>query len=525
MILGSSAESGKAAQGQARTTLDEIFHRVAGRHPEALALADPPNRMRFTDGAPRRLTYREADRVISAVAGRLRRVGLPTDSVVGIQLPNTVESILALLGVMRAGMIAAPLPMLWRRSDCVAALSRVGAKALITCGHVGEADHGALAMQVAAEIFPIRYVCAFGAALPDGIIPFDDLFTIERPDPLPASAQERAGNPAAHVAAVTFDIGGDGVIPVARSHMELLAGGLAALLESGAAQDATILSSLPVSSFAGLAMTVLPWLLCGGTLVLHQPFDAETLAAQLSERRCDIAIVPGPVAARLADAGVLTTANGLKTVLACWRAPERIAANAQWRLADIGMVDVAVFGEIGLLAARRQAGRPLPVPVGPITAPRGVAGAVVVAKVARTDAGTLSMSGPMVPRHAFPPGSGRTIWPAAQKPARKDDDPDAVDTGYTCRLDTDPRNLVVTGPPAGLVAVGGYRFMLRDIQDHVVQTDASGSLAALPDPYAGHRLAGQAQNRAALQHSLAALGVNPLIVRAFRERKDGLQPG
>ena len=45
---------------------------------------------------------------------KLRGLGLQTDAVVAMQLPNTVESIVTFLGVLRAGMIAAPLPLLWR---------------------------------------------------------------------------------------------------------------------------------------------------------------------------------------------------------------------------------------------------------------------------------------------------------------------------------------------------------------------------------------------------------------------------
>ncbi len=144
------------------------------------------------------LTYAEADRVVSAIAGRLRRMGLPTDAVVGIQLPNIVENILTMLGVLRAGLIAAPLPLLWRRADAVTALARVGAKALITCGRVGNFDHGQLATRVAAEVFSIRYVCGFGEDLPDGVVPFDDLFTAAKLDPVPPL--ERDGNAAAHLA-------------------------------------------------------------------------------------------------------------------------------------------------------------------------------------------------------------------------------------------------------------------------------------------------------------------------------------
>ena len=152
-------------------------------------------------------------------------MGLPTDAVVGIQLPNIVENILAMLGVLRAGMIVAPLPLLWRRADAVAALARVGAKALITCGRVGAFNHGQFALGVAADVFSIRYVCGFGKNLPDGVVSFDDLFTAEKLDPVLPLDRERQHNAAAHVAAITFDIGEGGVVPVARNHAELLAGG------------------------------------------------------------------------------------------------------------------------------------------------------------------------------------------------------------------------------------------------------------------------------------------------------------
>jgi non-ribosomal peptide synthetase component E (peptide arylation enzyme) len=135
MILGDPAQApAQAPRGQIRVSIDEMFRRLAERRPDAPALADPPNRKNFTDGAPRRLTYAEADRMVAAIAGRLRRMGLPVDAVIGVQMPNIVENILAMLGVLRAGMVVAPLPLLWRRADAVAALARVGAKALIPAG-------------------------------------------------------------------------------------------------------------------------------------------------------------------------------------------------------------------------------------------------------------------------------------------------------------------------------------------------------------------------------------------------------
>jgi acyl-CoA synthetase (AMP-forming)/AMP-acid ligase II len=176
MILGDPAlTAADGAHGLGAVSISELFHYAARRRPEALALADPANRSDFTDGKPRRLSYADADRTVAAIAARLRGMGLPTDAVIGIQMPNTVENILATLGVLRAGMIAAPLPLLWRRADTVTALARIGAKALIVCSRVGATEHCQLALQAAAEVFSIRYVCAFGANLPDGAVSFDDL--------------------------------------------------------------------------------------------------------------------------------------------------------------------------------------------------------------------------------------------------------------------------------------------------------------------------------------------------------------
>src|SRR5262245_64076843 len=85
-----------------RATLDDLFMRAALRRPDAIALTDPPNREAFTDGPPRRLTYAEADRMISAIAAMLRHTGLAGDAIVSLQIANPVESVLALLAVWRA---------------------------------------------------------------------------------------------------------------------------------------------------------------------------------------------------------------------------------------------------------------------------------------------------------------------------------------------------------------------------------------------------------------------------------------
>ena len=61
--------------------------------------------------------------------------------------------------------------------------------------------------------------------------------------------------------------------------------------------------------------------------------------------------------------------------------------------------------------------------------------------------------------------------------------------------------------------------MLKELQDYIAHIAEGSTLAALPDALAGQRLAGVAADRDAIRAALAALGANPLVVAAFRERR------
>jgi hypothetical protein len=503
MILGEDSQTAGTA-----ATLDDLFRRAGVRHPDAIALADPPDRADFTDGLPRTLSFAQADRAIATLAARLRGLGLQTDTLVAIQLPNTVESVVTLLGVLRAGMIAVPLPLLWRQQQVVAALGRIGAKAIVTSGRIGSVSHADIAMQTAVDLFPIRHVCGFGCDLPDGIVPLDDIFTSTDNEFPPATT--RLGAAAAHVAAVTFGLDGNGLVPVARSHIELVAGGLETFLETDAGSDTPLLSTIPIGSFAGIALTMLPWLLSGGALHLHHGFDPDAFAAQCRELSDGTLMLPAAAIAAVTDAGLLDNA---KTTIALWRAPERLTVAKVWQSTS-ALIDVASFGEIGLVAARRGTnGLPAPIPHGVVDASRRALGAPKVIETARTDAGTLALRGRMVPMRAFPPAAER-----GDLPHLAPDNAGYVETGFACQLNGDGQTLTITAPPAGTTAVGGYRFRQSEVDELIAQTDPNATIVALPDADLGQRLAGSAADREALRAKLQARGANPLITGAFQPR-------
>src|SRR3981081_2254494 len=112
------------------------------------------------------------------------------------------------MGVLRAELIAMPLPLLWRRADAIGSIRRAGASALIVSGRIGATDHFDLAVNAAAEAFAVRHVCGFGDHPPDGVIALDDLFAAAEAGPAVAIASERAASPGrgTHLAAVTWDV-------------------------------------------------------------------------------------------------------------------------------------------------------------------------------------------------------------------------------------------------------------------------------------------------------------------------------
>jgi hypothetical protein len=498
MIIGEmSRTAGTAA------TLDDLFRRAGVRHPGAIALVDPSNRESFTDGAPRTLTFAQADRAISTFAAKLSGSGLRTDSIIAIQLPNIVESIVAFLGVLRAGMIAAPMPLLWRHRDIVAALGQVGAKAIVTCSHIGAAASAETARQAAVDLFSIRHVFGFGSDLPDGVAPLDDVFVSHIIDaPI---GYTRPAPAAIHIAAVTFGLESTGIKPVARNHVELIAGGLETFIEVDTQADTPQLSAIPISSFAGIAVTVVPWLLFGGALHLHHGFDAETFAAQCDALGDGAVILPAAAATPVAEADFL--ARNTRVVMALWRAPERMSAAKPWGSRAV-LVDVASFGEIGLTASRRGESRlPTAIPDGAPIPSRRAASAPTVIETARSGAGTLALRGPMVPSMA--PERAHALRLTANAAGY-------VDSGCACRVDA--QGLIVTAPPPGVAVIGGYRFNLNQVYEFVAETDPGATIVALPDLDLGQRFAGTALDRAQLLAKLRDRGVNPLITEAFQPR-------
>jgi non-ribosomal peptide synthetase component E (peptide arylation enzyme) len=481
--------------------LDELFLATARKAPERTALIDPANRGAFTDGAPRRLGFAEAAAAVEALAERFSSLGLAEDDVVAVQLPNTVEAYLVLLGLFRARLIACPVPTLWREHDLKLALSQVAPRALITAVTIDGHAHAEMMRRVAGEQFSVRHVLAFGAEAPDGVVCLNG--TLEG-DAEPGKSLPRHRSQAAdHIATVSFEAdGGTAPRPVPRSHNQLIAASLVHIAAAEISRDDVILTPYLPTGLLPLAAAFGPWVLTGATLALHQPFDARLLAESLRESTYTI-LPPGLLAALLASRTVSRAHGTLKRVGCAWPAPylAREGKSEATGAGDLPVIDLYVVGEAATLALPRTAGAVAGrVPLGSIRlGPNDGSGPVVletrvqggIQKAAGGGpalTGSLQVRGAMVPSGKFVPSG-----------ARARDGDAAADAGGGGFIATGVRaQICMTDPPSAdcverdreVIHLGHSALSApeldRLLRRHSGVEDAA--VYAVPDPLLGERL-------------------------------------
>lgn len=127
-------------------TFHQFFQGVCERVPDALAFS--------ADGKP--YTYRELWEKSGCLARALLNAGLDRGERVGLWLPNSVEYILALLALCRAGAVAIPLNTRFRQADLKFLLQHSQLAMLICPGTFLQTDFPELLRQLAPDLRPRR---------------------------------------------------------------------------------------------------------------------------------------------------------------------------------------------------------------------------------------------------------------------------------------------------------------------------------------------------------------------------------
>ncbi len=269
-------------------TLDSIADTASHARPGRRAFTDAPDRASFTDGLPRSLSAGDLGRNVDVFARKIATLGLKSGDRVLVLMPNIVEGVTALLGVMRAGLTPCPISVVSSQAQIQAAAERVRAGGVVTVARYAHLSPAKTACEAASRYYGIRFVAAFGEAMPPGAISLDNW-------PDSDISTETLAAPQPHQEAlITFDSHGLGEAHV-RTHAQLISEALALSAITGLTSRGQLLGTFTPVSAAGVIATLAAPLISGAHVHLHGPFSPDTLATQLNESPEAILILPSAV--------------------------------------------------------------------------------------------------------------------------------------------------------------------------------------------------------------------------------------
>ena len=272
-------------------TLGELFIDTALRQPDLLAVADPPNRPAITGDAAQRWTWGELLTQVGRYCAFLDQQGIRKDDIIVVQMPNCVEMHAIYLACAVSGVVVSPVPMQYRAHELSHVLETTRARVAITTARVGK---NSPAQQWAEQksISPvIDRVWVYGLPVTNAAVPAAS--TLQAIEPaLEQSVPWTATQLRAHLRAIGLTANdvlticwtsGTEAMPkgVPRSHNEWLIVGLSVIDAGGLQPGAQLLIPYPFVNMAGVSTSLAAWLMVGGGLHHHHPFDIDVFIEQL----------------------------------------------------------------------------------------------------------------------------------------------------------------------------------------------------------------------------------------------------
>lgn len=274
-------------------TIGALFIEQAERLGNRLAVADPPNRAQITGELPLRWSWQELLIEVGRYAAFMHGQGLRKDDVVVMQLPNCVEMHALYLACAVLGVVMTPVPMQYRAHELSHVVGTTHARLAITTARVGHYKSAEQWAQHAAQFKGLEKIWSYGDDLPAGC---DDVRAALAAAPVWDAEALRAhmreiGLTANDVLTICWTSGTEAQPKgVPRSHNEWLIVGQS-VMEAGQMKPGTqMLIPFPFVNMAGVSTSLVAWLMCGGGLHQHHPFDLEVFIEQLQVQPIDYSV-------------------------------------------------------------------------------------------------------------------------------------------------------------------------------------------------------------------------------------------
>ena len=278
-----------------KTWVDQFASRTA-EFTDRVSLVDPLNRLSFTDGEPRRLTWREVDTEIDQLTRALYRAGVRQGDVVGVQLPNIIELAMCYIAMARLGAITCPFPIQYAEHELTQMGTMAGLRAFVTVTRATKLAPAARALAVRDAVPSLHTVLAWGSDVPGEVV---DL-AVAMPDST-SDAEFRAYLTSLEIhpndcVTLCWTSGTEGVPKgVPRAHGDWQAIALGTIETPKITSEDVLLNPFPMVNAGGMAGMFLPWLMLGARLVQHHPFDIDVLITQIETERVTYTCAPPAV--------------------------------------------------------------------------------------------------------------------------------------------------------------------------------------------------------------------------------------
>jgi acyl-CoA synthetase (AMP-forming)/AMP-acid ligase II len=295
MMLGSEAQIAEYTRlgWWKHETINDLFDKNVKAAPDAIALVDPANRGELTGGEFQRLTYAQLNDAVNRLAAGLLDLGVQKDDIVMVQLPNIVELIITYLAVGRIGAIISPLPVQYRTHELRQLLDITSPKIFITTDNFMGYNYVEMVKGILADFPALKHIVALGENLPEGIVSLGAIL----------AGSYDAAVLDAYIAAHPVDANecyticwtsGTEAEPkgVPRSHNHWITIAYATVDVAELHPGCSLLNPFPMVNMSAIGGMLVPWLLTGGKLVMHQPLNLPIFLKQIAEEGVNYTVAP-----------------------------------------------------------------------------------------------------------------------------------------------------------------------------------------------------------------------------------------
>jgi len=259
--------------------LTDYFKERVSEDPDRVCLVDPPDKEQLVGLAPERLTYRELDRAVDATGEGFLRMGIQKDDIIIVQLPNCWELAMLYLAIGRTGAIICPVPTQWRESELRYVGDLTQARAFITVEEFHDFNHREMVEKLQSKLPNLKHIIylqelremgkgEITGKLDEVKIDANDIFAVCW---TAGTEIESKGCP--------------------MSHNNWIFEGIAELEQTGIKKGEILLTAGPLINIAALGTIYVPWLMVGGTVVLHHPFRPVIWLRQMIEEKVNYTLL------------------------------------------------------------------------------------------------------------------------------------------------------------------------------------------------------------------------------------------